>query len=166
MPLRSTILATPERLSDFLLAADDRFADAEELLAQQRSDASVYLFGYAAEMWLKATCLRLRGLGPTAPAKAGLTTLKHWMKSAAPAVPFTDYHDLAFYAQAVPTLRSSIGRPLSAVQAAELQARVVNGLYAEWVVDMRYHRVGLTPTEAWTALADTWWVKMNGLSLT
>lgn len=43
MPLRNLITASPETLSDMLLAADDRYQEAEELLMQQRFDGCVYL---------------------------------------------------------------------------------------------------------------------------
>ena len=62
MPLRSLVKASPETLSDLLLAAEDRYGEAEDLLMHQRFDGSVYLFGYSCEMWMKAACLRLRGL--------------------------------------------------------------------------------------------------------
>jgi hypothetical protein len=166
MPLRSLIQTAPERLSDFLMAADDRFEDAETLLVERRFDAAVYMFGYAAEMWLKAACLRLRGLGPTSPVKPGLAALRYWMKVTVPVVAFTDYHDLSFFAQSILSLRSSLGRPLPLPLAVDLQSRVINGLYPEWIVDMRYRRTNLAAADAWAALNNTWWVKMNWLSLT
>src|SRR5207237_3071418 len=98
MPLRQAILASPETLSDMLLAAEDRYREAEELLLDQEFDGAVYLLGYAAEMWLKATCLRLRGHGPTVQVKDTLGTLKAFMRNVAPSVPFSDYHDLSFFA--------------------------------------------------------------------
>jgi hypothetical protein len=81
-------------------------------------------------------------------------------------VPTADFHDLAFLAETVAQLRQQQGRPLSLTLAAELQSRVVNGLYQEWLVDMRYRRSGLTAVDAWTALVNTWWLKHNWLSLT
>ena len=51
MPLRSIVKAYPEMLSDMLLAAQDQYREAEDLLVQQQFDGCAYLFGYAAEMW-------------------------------------------------------------------------------------------------------------------
>src|SRR5258708_36523023 len=99
MALRSLVKASPETLSDMLLAAEDRYQEGEDLLVQQRFDGSVYLFGYSCEMWLKAACLRLRGLGPTASVKSALPALKTWMKYKAPAVSFENYHDLSYLAR-------------------------------------------------------------------
>jgi hypothetical protein len=81
MPLRSLVQTAPERLSDFLQAADDRYEDAETL-------------------------------------------------------------------------------------AIGLRSHVVNGLHPEWIVDMRYRRSNLAAADAWAALNNSWWVKMNWLTLT
>src|SRR5690242_15840363 len=88
MPLRNSILASPETLADMLLAADDRYQEAEDLLEHQRFDGCVYLFGYSAEMWLKAVCLRLRSIPPAGIVMSALPPLKKWMKAVAPQVTF------------------------------------------------------------------------------
>lgn len=167
MPLRVIIKNAPETLSDVLLAAEDRYLDAEELLVAQRYDGAVYLLGYAVEMWLKVVCLRLRGIGPVDELKGALPPLKSWgSRQAVPPIPFGDYHDLSFFAECIVRLRSDQHRPLPPLLSSELQAQVVNGLYAERIVDMRYRRSGLTSSDAWTALSNAWWVKCNWISLT
>jgi hypothetical protein len=88
MPLRNLVKASPESASDMLLTADDRYREAEELLVQQRFDGCVYLLGYAAEMWLKVACLRLRSIGVNVPVKAVLGPLKSCMRQVAPQVVF------------------------------------------------------------------------------
>ena len=167
MPIRQFITGKPETATDFLLAADDRDADAEELVIQQRFDGAVYLFVYAVEMWLKVACLRLRGLGPAVQVKAALPPLKAWMKTypsamAAPA----DGHDLAYYADCIDALRGNAQRPLPLNLSAGLRAHVSNGMHPEWKVDMRYRHSGLTAADAWAALANASWVRTNWLSLT
>ena len=166
MPLRSQIKGTPERLSDLILAADDRYVDAEELLLGGRFDAAVYLFGYAAEMWLKAACMNLRGLGPTSLVKAALGPLRSYMAANAPAVAFTDYHDLSFLVECVAHLRTSASRPLPPALEMELRRHLVTGVHAEWIVDMRYRRANVSPNQAWTMLLNVWWLKLNWPSLT
>jgi hypothetical protein len=42
MPLRVLIKASPETLSDILLAAEDRYREAEELIVLQKFDGAVY----------------------------------------------------------------------------------------------------------------------------
>jgi hypothetical protein len=166
MPLRQTVQLNPETVSDMLLAAEDRYREAEELLVTQEFDGAVYLLGYAAEIWLKAACLNLRGHGPVLPVKAALAPLKKWMATTAPSVVFNDYHDLGFLAECVIRLRDSLGRPLSNTQVTELRMHIANGLHNEWIVDMRYRRSGLLATDAWAALLQAWWMKTNWISLT
>jgi len=165
VPLRQAILASPETLSDVLVAADDRYREAEELLVGQHFDGCVYLLGYSVEMWLKSACLRLRNVPPFAAVKPVLGPLKSWMKGTAPHVPFTNYHDLAFLGQCVVHLRLAQGRPLAAALHAELQRRIIVGFHDEWIVDMRYRRAALTAAEAWAALDNAWWMKSNWTQL-
>lgn len=165
MALRAIVKNSPETLSDLLLAAQDRYLEGEELLLQHRFDGSVYLFGYAAEMWLKAACLRLRAIGPTGHVKSALGPLKQWMKQSAPGVNFTDFHDLSFYANCIWELRAALGRPLSIVLSTEMRVRIVDGLHEGWIVDMRYRRAGLAVDDAWNAMQSAWWLKTKWIDL-
>jgi hypothetical protein len=166
MPLRQTIQASSgETLSDMLLAANDRYQDAEELLAQRRYDGCVYLFGLSAEMWLKAVCMRLRGLTPADLVMPALSALKAWMKHNSPTVLWTDYHDLSFFVRSIEALRSDVGRPLVPDLRLELNTRMVAGLHDEWIVDMRYRRSGITDPQAWHLLENAWWIKSNWVQL-
>src|SRR5580658_5603332 len=123
MPLRSLISTSLETISDFVLAAQDRYEEAETLLQNDQFDGAVYLLGYAAEMWLKVSCLRLQQLRPSDPVRPALAPLRRKMRQIAPAVGFTDYHDLSFFAQAVIALRKNLNRPLALVYEQELQSR-------------------------------------------
>jgi len=165
MPLRATIKASPETLSDMLLAAEDRYQEAEELLRTQRYDGCVYLLGYAAEMWLKAACLRLRGHRPPTQVKGALSPLRIWMKNVAPTVPFVDNHDLSFFTECVFHLRLHQDRPLPPALAVELRGHISAGLHDEWIVDMRYRRLALTAADAWSALFNAWWMRTNWTKL-
>ncbi|MGD0539876.1 MAG: hypothetical protein ABSB33_00020 [Tepidisphaeraceae bacterium] len=144
-----------------LLAAEDRYQDAEELLAQRRYDGCVYLLGFSAEMWLKAVCMRLRGLTPADLVMPALPALRKLMKQIAPAVLFTDYHDLSFYVRSIEALRLDMLRPLAPDLQRELNAKMISVLYAEWIVDMRYRRSGRTEPQAWQSLESAWWIKSN-----
>ncbi len=161
MPLRQIVLASPETLSDMLLAAEDRYLDAEELLARHRFDGCVYLLGFSAEMWLKAACMRLRGLRPPAEVWSALVALKSFMRQIAPHVVFAGYHDLSFYVRCIEAIRLQQGRPLPSDLLRELHATIVGGLYEEWIVDMRYRRSGTTEPRAWRSLQRAWWIKSN-----
>jgi hypothetical protein len=162
MPLRSFVAANPETINDMVLAADDRYDEAEHLLQQQAFDGAVYLMGYAAEMWLKVVCLRLRGLAPTTQVKPALAPLKVWARSLVVALLPKDGHDLSYFAQCIPPLRAAAGRPpLGPTISSELAVKITNGLYPEWIVDMRYRRSAVPATGAWDALNNAWWLKTN-----
>ena len=161
MPLRAAILSSPETFSDIILAAEDRYKDAEELLLADRFDACVYLLGYAAEMWVKAVCLLLHLVPPSASVKASLPAIKKWMKVKAPTVVAADYHDLVFWTECAIQLRSDAGRPVPPVLAGEFRRTMAIGFYEEWIVDMRYRRCNLTVTDAWVALERASWVRTN-----
>ena len=165
MPLRIAIQSTPETLSDMLLAAEDRYREAEKLIVDFEFDGAVYLLGYAAEMWLKAACLRLQTQNPLVQVKPSLAPIKNWMKAKANGVPFTDYHDLSFFGEYLLRFRVDQGRPLAAPLSAELQSHIIGGLHHEWIVDMRYRRNGLVATDAWAALLQAWWMKNNWIHL-
>ena len=166
MPLRQTVLSSPETLSDLLLAADDRYREAEELLVAQELDGCVYLFGYSVEMWLKSACLRLRGHGPVDQVMAALPPLKSWMKHVAPATTFTSYHDLNYLGACVLELRLHQARPVVGTLLTDFRARILTAMHDGWIVDMRYRRSGLTAQDAWDALVNAWWMKQNWTSLT
>jgi hypothetical protein len=166
MPLRATIIASPETLSDMLLAAEDRYREGEELLLAQEFDGCVYLFGYSVEMWLKAACMQLRGANATVGVMTVLPTLKPLLRFLTPGITRFDYHDLSLLAACVIWLRNAAGRPLSTAMLTALQVHVINGIYAEWMVDMRYRRSGLVATDAWAALQNAWWARNNWTQLT
>lgn len=165
MPLRQFIKSSNETLTDLLQAAEDRYKDAEELLAQGRLDGCVYFLGFSAEMWLKYVCMRLRGLTPADPVKPALGPLQKLMQQIAPSVACDGYHDLSFYVRSIEALRSGSGRPLAPDLQLELNSRMISGLHDEWIVDTRYRRSGILDPQAWQLLENVWWIKSNWIQL-
>jgi hypothetical protein len=148
-----------------LLAAEDRYREAEKLILEQEFDGAVYLLGYAVEMWLKAACLRLQTTNPLVQIKPSLAPIKNWMRLKAPAIPFTDFHDLSFLGEYLLRFRQDQGRPLAAAMRLELTSHIISGLHQEWAVEMRYRRAGLVASDAWSALLQAWWMKINWIYL-
>ena len=167
MPLRAHVEANPETLSDFLLAADDRYREAEKLLEAEEYDGCVYLLGYAVEIWLKSSCLRLRKVGPTDRVLDALSALKGVMEMIAPRVPCPKYwrHDLSYFVECMHHLRTRAKRPLSPAVEQELRQQISSGLYEEWAVEMRYRRSALTAFDAWKAFKNARWMKKNWVKL-
>jgi hypothetical protein len=69
----------PESISEFRLAARDRFEEAIELAAAGHRTGAIYLWGYAAEMTLKAAYFSLIGFDDSKPIerKLDLTVAIH-----------------------------------------------------------------------------------------
>jgi hypothetical protein len=63
MPRRLLARCQPDSIREFRAAARRRFDDAQELAGRGRRTGAVYLWGYAAEMTLKAAYFSLAGLG-------------------------------------------------------------------------------------------------------
>jgi hypothetical protein len=65
MPKRLPARWQPESIREFLASARQRFDDGLALVSQGRRTGAIYLWGYSAEMTLKAAYFRLIGLGTT-----------------------------------------------------------------------------------------------------
>jgi hypothetical protein len=67
MPKRLTDRLNPDSIDEFLAAACERYCDGIELAAQARRMGAIYLFGYSAEMVMKAAYFRAIGVSNRAP---------------------------------------------------------------------------------------------------
>ncbi len=67
MPRRLLDRARPDSVREFRAAARERFADGLALAAAGRRTGAIYLWGYSAEMTLKAAYFTLTGLGEADP---------------------------------------------------------------------------------------------------
>jgi hypothetical protein len=67
MPRRLLDRCQPESIREFRAAARQRFQDGLSLAAANRRTAAIYLWGYTAEMLLKAAYFTLTGLAETDP---------------------------------------------------------------------------------------------------
>jgi hypothetical protein len=159
MGTRAQILGTSETLSDLAWAADHRFREAEVLLGASHWSGAVYLFGIASEIWLKLACFRLVGNGPGTLVHTQLAPARAWMQRHAPSINPEAYHSLRFWAEYLRRLRVAQGRPLANNLAGPLQHHVVNRLFADWKVDVRYRALLLTEAQAWRVYRDASWVR-------
>ncbi len=161
MNTREQILASPETLSDFAWASEQRFRDADTLLSKGRFSGSIYLGGLAAEMWLKLACAKYVRLSPTASATALLAPAKIWMKFEAPTILPESYHSLLFWAEYLTRRRISDGRSMSGRLAGELRHHVVNRLFTDWKIDVRYRTLPLDERCARRVYNDVTWIRSN-----
>ena len=159
MSLRTRILASPETLSELAWAAEQRFIEAETLINSRRLPGAVYLFGIASEIWLKLACFGFLGNGPASRVDGQLGPAKAWMQRNAPSVRHEGYHSLQFWADYLVLRRVERGNPLPKDLAGQLRHHVVNRLFWDWKVDVRYRVAILSDQDGRRVHHDAGWVR-------
>jgi hypothetical protein len=163
MPLRYAILH-PETLQSFMLAADERYFDATELLVLGRTTGAVYLVGYVAEMLLKHAALRLGNVRPGDEVGALMGPAMKWARRLLPTIDPEGKHSLWFWAHFVRRKRREQGRALDHRIDAELVRRM-RRLHGNWMFNLRYCDVAASAVEAKTAFEDVSWLRKHNASL-
>ncbi len=79
MPPATPNLYGADTISEFLSAAQQRFDEADALVGAGFHGGAIYLYGYVAEMVLKAACYRLWGLGPNDPLEGMRPIMEAWI---------------------------------------------------------------------------------------
>ncbi|MCY2951656.1 MAG: hypothetical protein NTU53_06720 [Planctomycetota bacterium] len=161
MTLREQILASPETLSDLAAAAEQRFREAEHLLCAGRFVGAIYLFGLASEMWLKLACFRWRGANPATRVVGLLGPARTWMAQNARTIKPESYHSLLFWAEYLIRLRLLQKNPIEALRLGQLRHHVINRLYNDWRIDMRYHPLAISEHQAWRVYNDVLWIRLT-----
>lgn len=147
-------------LQDFELAAEERYLDAQELLARGHGTGATYLTGYVAEMLLKNAVFLFDGAGPKALIRPRLAPVKKWAEKMLPTPPFTNYHDVWFWAHVLRKKRLDKGRPLPDTLAQNLM-RVAYRLSRAWTIELRYFGFEVTTEAAKQSLEDVSWIKKS-----
>lgn len=160
MKLSDRVRNGEELLQDFELAAEERFIDAQELLVRGNGTGAAYLLGYVAEMILKHAVFRFDGARPSDQVHPRLHPTKKWAKNALPALAFTSFHDIWFWAHVLRKKRADRGMPLPAHISQNLM-RVAYRLSRAWAVDLRYFGFEVTVEFAKRLLEDVAWIKTN-----
>lgn len=147
-------------LQDFALAAEERFLDAQVLLAGGHGTGAAYVVGYVAEMLLKSAVFLFDGARPSDMVYPRLSPLKRWAKNSLPGVPFTNYHDVLFWAWVLRKRRAEKGRPLPEPASQNL-LRIAYRLSRGWSVELRYFGFEVTVDHARRCFEDVAWIKKN-----
>lgn len=147
-------------LRDFELAAEERFLDAQELLARGHGTGATYLAGYVAEMLLKSAVFLFDGARPSDLVYPRLGPAKKWAQRSLPGLPFTSYHDVWFWAHVLRKKRSDKGRALPDGVAQNLM-RLAYRLSRSWTIELRYFGFEVTVESAKRSFEDVSWIKKN-----
>ncbi|MGK4004445.1 hypothetical protein WMF31_17555 [Sorangium sp. So ce1036] len=98
--MRSSLLP-PETPQSFLLAAEERYFDAAELLTRGRTTGAIDLAGFVVEMLLKHAAFRLRGAGPGTAVGPSFGPAMKWATELIRTIDPERKHSLWFWAQFV-----------------------------------------------------------------
>ena len=150
MPKRLLDRARPDSIREFRAAARERFADGLALASAGRRTGAIYLWGYSAEMTLKAAYFALTGLAEAAPItwashlqaaiERGRVTFNiTWPKSGAG-------HNVRAWGELLVAERLAVGHPYPRAFGRRLQESGLQiGLL--WRETLRYNRNVAYPHE-------------------
>jgi len=152
--LRTLLQSTTETVQDLILAAEERYWEALELMVQGHPFVGIYLAGYTAEMLLKTAAFRFDGARPGDFVAPRLAPAKHYGNSFFPHVAFESAHSLRFWAAFLEQKRAAAGNPLPNSLAIELNQRV-DRMHTTWWVSMRYRSAAVASTVSTAIQAET-----------
>jgi len=164
MPLRSQLESQPETLSDFDLAAEQKFWEGTELGVQGHRGSAIYLLGYAAEMWLKRACFRFDGASLLDRVQPRLVPARIWLARRGVAINHESYHSLTFWMTYLRERRAAARKKLANALDGELVHRV-RRLYAVWWVEMRYRPDQASLHDLHRAYDETSWLRRHAAVL-
>lgn len=145
------------------MAADERYWEGVELLAQQRP-GGVYMLGYAAEICLKLAVFRLIGSLNSEAMKAKLGPAKKLANRYGVHANPEGYHSLEFWTLLLLASRSARGQPFQPAFAQELAIRGAR-LHLNWSVNLRYHPFTASAREMHEVLDDVDWIRAASANL-
>lgn len=137
-----------DSIARFRSAAVGRYRDADALFEAGRRLGAIYLYGYTAEMLLKAAYFRLAGRAPDDPIeRSHLDAAKRHATRNLGLTWTGNFHDLGAWVDLLVHERRSRGAPHPPAVARELPSRVYT-LYANWRESIRYDTARPSAREA------------------
>jgi len=139
MPKRLPERFQPDSILEFQAAARQRSLDAITLHAAGRRTAAVYLWGYVAEMTLKAAYFRVVGFGQTQAITR--TDLRAGLNSLPGPASNRPLHHLGLWAQALVAFRAGTpGLGYADLTFGSTVTAKAQSLYGIWRETIRYHK--------------------------
>lgn len=142
MPKRLLQRCGVDCIGEFRLAAEQRFQDGLALAARGRRTAAVYLWGYAAEMTLKAGFFSLIGFAPSqAITRVDLRGARNRAMGMGIGWRGNNFHDLQAWSQLLVMMRSTAQHMAYSVPG--MDKRVLHCgqlLQVLWSETLRYHK--------------------------
>jgi hypothetical protein len=166
MPLSLLDRCRPDSIQEFRAAARHRSSDAQALASNNRRTAAIYLWGYAAEMTLKAAYFRAIGFDDIRPiAPSDLRAARNSANSLGIAWP-GNLHDIRAWAELVVVTRASLPGMVYATPGFGNQiVSAARQLGSLWRETLRYHKNIAYPHEVQRARRASLWFLENALKL-
>ena len=164
MQLRQRLSLRPETISDFAIAADEKYREGISAAKAGHPGVAIYLHGYLAEMLLKAASFRVDGASLSDRVAPRLAPARNWLTSHPWSVNCEGYHSLEFWTTYLRARRLSQGRALDRNLDGQLVHRS-RRLYLVWWVEMRYRPDQATPFEVRRVFDDLTWLREHSVSL-
>jgi hypothetical protein len=161
MGLRRQILSSTERMTDIVQSAEHRFREGESLLRVGHFDGAVYLLGLSSEMYLKLAVFRYLGSRPLTAIASLFGPARAWMHTNAPHIDPESFHSLRFWAEYLIRIRSARHQPLSISLTGDLRHHVVNRLFEDWKIEMRYRAPLVSNRHATRVYNDASWLRTH-----
>jgi hypothetical protein len=164
MPKRLPDRFRPDSIAEFRAAARQRSLDAITLEADGRRAGALYLWGYVAEMALKAAYFRALGFPDSRPItrsdlRGGLSILPNLAKN-------PPLHHLGLWAQALVVLRAGTpGLAYPDPTFGSLVTAKAQAIYGIWRETLRYHKNLPYPREMIQVREAAEWLLVQSLDL-
>jgi hypothetical protein len=146
-----------ETFSDLAASAEDRYRDAERLIVSGRHRGAVYFFGLAAEMWLKLASYRRFNAVASDPVGPHARNVRLFMDAHAPTTQRESGHSLSYWAEFL----LLANRGMSRGHAGQLRHHVINRLFLDWKIELRYRPAAVSIEHARRVSMDAAWLRSN-----
>jgi hypothetical protein len=166
MPRRLLERFQPDSIREFRHSANARFEDGLALAAAGRRTGAIYMWGYTAEMTLKAAHFSLTGLLPMTPiTKMHLKLAIQRGTTLGVAWPTKSYHDVRGWAELLVAERASTpGKAYQPGFAREVQS-CGQQIRELWNETIRYHKNVAYVFEVQQVREASAWLLVNSLDL-
>jgi hypothetical protein len=151
----------PDSIREFRLAAKVRYFDAQLLAEAGRRSAAVYLWGYSAEMMVKAAYFSAIGYAVQQPITLADLDRGRKQSVSVHGIPWSGgMHNIEGWARLLVNERARLGKPYTVVIASRIISHAGN-IYKYWRETLRYHKNRAWPFEAARVQASVDWLSMN-----
>jgi len=157
---------TDDSIAQFRASACIRNEDAKILADSGRGAAAIYLWGYVAEMILKAACFTLLGYRKTQPISMHDLRSAHKLATDIHRIQWSgSFHDLSRWAQLLIQHSIKLGRGHPDSDFSKDVIEHSERIYERWREIMRYKKNRAYPAETGAVARSTEWLLTNSLRL-